>query len=62
MSMGEDLKRMSFLHYEQLKYDYSGSSSVRLLKSYVHRLIFLEHEDGIELELIEIDDTHYGNK
>ena len=58
----EDLKKISFLHYEQLKYEYSGYSSVRLSNSYVHRLIFLEHEDGIELELIEIDDTHYGNK
>lgn len=58
----EDLKRLSFLHYEQLKYEYSGYSSVRLSNSYVHRLIFLEHEDGIELELIEIDDTHYGNR
>lgn len=29
---------------------------------YVHRLLFTETEDGIEVELIEIDDTHYGNK
>lgn len=33
-----------------------------LRELYVHRLIILEHEDGIELELIEIDDTHYGNR
>ena len=33
-----------------------------LYNGYVHRLIFNEKEDGIEVELINIDDTHYGNK
>jgi hypothetical protein len=28
----------------------------------VERLLFTETEDGIEVELIEIDNTHYGNK
>ena len=58
----EELKAFSRLHYEKLKYEYSGYSSVRLSNSYVHRLIFLENENGIEVQLIEIDDTHYGNK
>ncbi|MBR5907808.1 MAG: hypothetical protein IKZ50_05395 [Bacteroidales bacterium] len=58
----EQLKGASFLHYEQLKYQNSGISSVRLSNSYVHRLLFTENETGIELTLIEIDDTHYGNK
>jgi Txe/YoeB family toxin of Txe-Axe toxin-antitoxin module len=58
----EDLKLASFLHYEKLKYSYSGYSSVRLSNSYVHRLIFEEKEDRITLKLIEIDETHYGNK
>ena len=58
----EALKTYSFLHYEQLKYEYSGKSSVRLDNRYVHRLIFEELEDKITLQLIEIDDTHYGNK
>jgi len=58
----QELKAFSRLHYEQLKYEYSGYSSVRLSNSYVHRLIFTEGEEGIRVELIEIDDTHYGNK
>lgn len=58
----EHLKAFSFLHYEQLKYNYSGLSSVRLDNRYVHRLIFEETPDGITLKLIEIDDEHYGNK
>lgn len=58
----QELKAFSRLHYEQLKYEYSGYSSVRLSNSYVHRLIFTEGEDGIRVELIKIDETHYGNK
>ncbi len=58
----DEMKKYSFLHYEQLRYQYSGLSSVRLSNSYVHRLIFEEKEDKITLKLIEIDDTHYGNK
>lgn len=58
----EELHSFSSLHYEQLKHEYSGYSSVRLSNSYVHRLIFKEYDDCITLELIDIDDTHYGNK
>lgn len=58
----EQLKTFSILHYEQLKYKFSGLSSVRLDNRYVHRLIFEEKPDYITLKLIEIDDTHYGNK
>lgn len=58
----DNLKSASFLHYEKLKYSYSGLSSVRLSNRYVHRLIFLEEGDRITLKLIKIDDTHYGNK
>ena len=58
----EDLKLYSFLHYEKLKYNYYGFSSVRLDNRYVHRLIFQEKADCITLQLIEIDSTHYGNK
>ena len=57
-----ELKGFSYLHYEQLKYEWSGKSSVRLSNRYVHRLIFTETNDGLEVELIEIDNTHYGNK
>lgn len=37
-------------------------SSVRLVNGMVERLLFRETDDGIEVELIEIDSTHYGNK
>lgn len=57
-----ELKKFSYLHYEQLRYEYAGYSSVRLSNSYVHRLIFKEIDGGIQVELLEIDDTHYGNK
>ena len=57
-----ELEKFSFLHYEKLKHQLSGLSSVRLSNRYVHRLIFREIDDGVEIELIEIDDTHYGNK
>lgn len=57
-----DLNKFSFLHYEQLKYEYNGLSSVRLSNRFVHRLIFEEQNDKISLKLIEINDTHYGNK
>ena len=57
-----ELSGFSHLHYEKLKYQWSGYSSVRLSNRFVHRLIFTETNDGLEVELIEIDDTHYGNK
>jgi plasmid maintenance system killer protein len=57
-----DLGTYSFLHYEKLKYQYSGLSSVRLAPGRIHRLIFKEEEDHITVTLLEIDDTHYGNK
>jgi len=58
----EELKKFSWMHYERLKYGLSGYSSVRLSNAHVHRLIFEETECGVEVHLIEIDDTHYGNK
>lgn len=58
----DELKLYSFLHYEKLRHEYSGLSSVRLDNRYVHRLIFEVKEDLLTLKLIEIDDTHYGNK
>ena len=62
VSSVEELKLYSYLHYEHLRYDYSGLSSVRLDNRYVHRLLFEERDDRITLKLIEIDDSHYGNK
>ena len=58
-----ELKNFSFLHYEILKYQQKEPlSSVRLVNGLVERLLFKETKDGIEVELIEIDSTHYGNK
>ena len=57
-----ELGAFSYLHYEQLKYQWSGFSSVRLSNRHVHRLIFKETDNGLQVELIDIDDTHYGNK
>ena len=56
----KELKLISYLHYEKLSND--PRSSLRLVNGKVERLLFLESEDGIEVELIEIDSTHYGNK
>lgn len=59
----EDQKHLSFLHYEKLKYQHDEpKSSIRLVNGMVERLLFVETDDGIEVELIEIDSTHYGNK
>ena len=58
----EELKYFSFLHYERLKYQKEPKSSVRLVNGMVERLLFTETDNGIEVELLEIDSTHYGNK
>lgn len=56
----KDLISLSFLHYEKLKY--RMESSVRILNGRVERLLFTETDDGLEIELIEINTTHYGKK
>jgi len=56
------LSNFSFLKYEKLKYKYSGCSSVRIANGHIERLIFTEHEGGITIKLLKLDDTHYGNK
>lgn len=56
----DKLKIFSFLHYEKLKH--KNISSVRIVNGYVHRLLFTETKDGLEIELLEINDTHYGTK
>lgn len=59
----EELKVFNFLHYEKLRHQKDKPiSSVRLVNGLVERLLFSETDDGIEVELIEIDSTHYGNK
>lgn len=56
------LSRYSFLRYEKLKENLSGYSSVRIMNGRVERLIFTEHEGGITIKLIELNQDHYGNK
>lgn len=56
----DGLKQYSFLHYEKLKY--VNLSSVRIMNNRVERLLFVENENGIEITLIELNETHYGNK
>ncbi|MBR1851333.1 MAG: hypothetical protein IJ789_08210 [Bacteroidales bacterium] len=55
-----DLRLLSYMHYEKLKG--IDMSSVRIMNRRVERLLFHEYEDGIEISLIEIDDTHYGQR
>jgi|WetSurMetagenome_2_1015567.scaffolds.fasta_scaffold1130039_2 plasmid maintenance system killer protein len=57
-----DLKAFSYLHYEHLKYELSDVSSVRVVSNRVERLLFTEREDGVEITLLKLDETHYGNK
>jgi plasmid maintenance system killer protein len=56
----DELRNFSFLHYERLKHNHK--SSIRIANRFIERLIFTESDDGIEVELIEIDNTHYGNR
>ena len=58
----EELKQFSSLHYEKLKFDRSGQSSVRILNSRVERLIFEKFDEGIRIVLLEINESHYGRK
>jgi len=58
----DELKQFSFLHYEKLRHQVEPRSSVRIVNNMVERLLFTETDNGIEVELIEIDSTHYGNK
>ena len=55
-----ELALYSFLHYEKLAHD--PRSSVRIVNGMVERLLFRETEDGVEVELLEINETHYGDK
>lgn len=48
------------LAYEQLKGDMRGFSSVRLRHSEPIRMIFREYDEGIRIEVIEIN-RHYGD-
>lgn len=54
------LSQWSFLHYEKLK-NYE-LSSIRVMNGRVERILFKETENGIVITIIELNETHYGNK
>ena len=54
------LANYSFLHYEKLKG--VGMSSVRVMNGRIERLLFHEYEEGVEISIIEMDNTHYGQR
>jgi hypothetical protein len=57
-----DLAQFSYMCYEKLVGNRSGQSSVRIMNGRVERLIFTEHEGGVTIKLIELNQNHYGNK
>ncbi len=57
----DELGKYQQLHYEKLRYELSGKSSVRIGYTSKYRLIFEELENGIKIKLIEINE-HYGDK
>lgn len=57
----ERIKQIKSLNYEPLKYDRSGTSSIRIGYKSKYRLIFTEAESEIEITVIEISE-HYGDK
>lgn len=61
VSNAKDLGRYGQLHYEVLKYDFAGKHSVRIGYNSKYRLIFEEFDNGIRINLIEINE-HYGDK
>lgn len=56
----KELKLYSFLHYEQLKG--IRKSSVRIMNGRVERLVFVEINNGLEIQSLELDRDHYGKK
>lgn len=62
VDVAPEISNYSFLKYEKLKHEYSGCCSVRIMNGRVERLIFKETEKGLEITIIELNNTHYGNK
>lgn len=59
----EALYSYSYLNYEKLKYQYSGVSSVRPFGNQrVERLLFIEENDKITIEILELDKTLWKQK
>lgn len=62
VDFAEELKMYSRYKYEPLKYGLSGKYSLRIMPKRVERLIVVEKEDGSVIIILELDETHYGNK
>ena len=58
----DELARISPLHYERLRHEFSGYTSFTIGNMFVERVICKENKEGIKLILLTLDDTHYGNK
>lgn len=58
----EKLKQFGRLHYEPLKHEYSGCHSLRIRHGWAERLIVRETDNGISIEMLELNTDHYGNK
>lgn len=56
----KELKLYSFLHYEQLKG--VRKSSIRIMNGHIERLVFVEINNGLEIQSLELDRNHYGKK
>lgn len=56
-----DLSDYGRFHYEKLKHNYAGNSSIRIIYSRPERLIFRETPDGISIAILELNQDHYGN-
>jgi len=54
------LSNYGALHYEKLKHELGGYSSVRIGYKSKYRLIFSEHDNGIKIIVIQISE-HYGD-
>ena len=61
VDVASDLRAISFLHYEQLA-GTNGTSSIRVVNGMVERIIFFFFYGGINITVLSLDDTHYGNK
>ena len=61
VDVASNLRAISFLHYEQLA-GTNGLSSIRVVNGMVERIIFREFDGGINITVLSLDDTHYGNK
>lgn len=60
VSSTASLSQYSYLHYEKLKN--CDLSSIRVMNGRVERILFRETQEGLVITIIELDNTHYGNK